>query len=63
MQDANNAAKAYLAKAIEAKQQWRKDQARLSFREKLDILDKLKAASDTFANARACHASRNLDQS
>jgi hypothetical protein len=62
MQDANNAAKAYLARAIEAKQGWRKDQARLSFREKLDILDKLKAASDEFANRRARHASRQLDQ-
>jgi hypothetical protein len=62
MQDANNAAKAYLAKAIEAKQQWRKDQARLSFQEKLDILDKLKAASDTFANRRARQASRHSEQ-
>jgi hypothetical protein len=62
MQDANNAAKAYLAKAIEAKQRWRKDQARLSFREKLDILDKLKTASDEFANARARHASRHSEQ-
>jgi hypothetical protein len=46
------AAESYIQAMLVAKAAWREHRARLSFSQKLAILDELKAASTTFASHR-----------